>query len=101
MRLGRLGERKASADRNRQLALANQLERMLEPAAHHLAIAVDQRQDEATDLQRFLHQLRHVQRIGHPTSAPEENQMAERREAFQSLLEGRLADRIEDEVDAT
>src|SRR5512135_3265325 len=100
MGLGRLLERKAPADRNRQLAFANQLERMLEAAAHHFAIAVNERQDESADLQRFLHQLRHVQRIWHPAGAAEENQMTERSQALQPLLEGWFTDRIEHQVDA-
>src|ERR1700733_3678948 len=99
--IGSLREWESSADRNRQLSFARELKYRIEAAAMDLLHAVYHRHDKAADLLRFREQMPpHIDRIGRAARASIENEMTERSEAREALLEGRLPDRIEDQIDA-
>lgn len=64
-----------------------------EPARHR-------GQHEAAHLERLRREGRDVERVGRSAGAAVEDEVAEGRQAPEPLLEGRLADRVQDQIDA-
>src|SRR5437762_3485807 len=101
MRVRRLRERERLADVQLELALAHEREAPLGALARLLReVARDRRHHEAAHLLRLRRERRDVERIGRPAGAAVQDEMAERAETAQPFLERRLADRVEDEIDA-
>jgi hypothetical protein len=59
------------------------------------------RQREGADLQRLREEREQAERVGRTSGAAVEDEVSERRQAAESLLERRLPDRVQDEVDPT
>ena len=93
-------EREGLADENLELAFAHQVETLLGALAHQLVIRRRGVEHEAADLERFLEQPEHIEFVGRAARASVQDGMAERRETADAFLEGRLADRVQDQIDA-
>src|SRR5208337_5302640 len=88
------------ADQQLEFAFCDQLERFLDSSAHrvwHCGYGVEH---ETPHRGRFLEQPEQVERFGWSAGAPVENQVAERSETLQPLIQRRRADRVQDQIDA-
>src|SRR5713101_1112277 len=100
MRLGRLSQRVRLPDKHLQLPFLHQLETRLGPLAHQIVLGGSREQHEAAYLGRLRKETPYVELVRRTSRAAVQNQMAERREALETLLESRLADSVENQIDA-
>src|SRR5579863_7418659 len=100
MRLGGLSQWVGLPDQHLQLPFLHQLETRLGPLAHQIVLRGSGEQHKAADLDRLRKETPYVELVGRAASPAVQDQMPERRQALEALLEGRLADRVENQIDA-
>src|SRR5207249_11061873 len=99
--VGCVRERKLATSRYGQLAFTRQTEDGLEAAAVNLVHPVDHRYDEPAHLQRLAEEAHRIDRVRRAAGAAVNDEMPERGEAAEALVDRRLADGIENEIDPT
>src|SRR5437867_13280550 len=100
MSLRRLRQRERPGDVQLEASLAQKREAPIGALACLVGEAARQRrQREGADLLRLRREHREVDRIRRPAGPTVQDEVPERGETAQPLLEGRLADRVEDEID--
>src|SRR5207249_6659756 len=101
MRVGRLGQRERLADVDLESAVAHEGKAAVGALAHLVGEAPGHaRQHEAAHLLGLREEREDVEGVRRSPGAPVQDEVAEGRQAADALLERRLADRVQDEVDA-
>src|SRR5260221_14469787 len=95
-----LGQAKSPADWPLELVLAREPKHVVQAAAMDLMHCINHRHGEPAYLQRLAKQVHRIQRIGYSSGAAVKHQVPEWRKTLEPFCESRLADRVEDEIDA-